>query len=109
MVEVDTGYPGIVGTGLVDDRDLEPLCIGLPGARHVDVHPVGSAVPIGVEFGLDPEFVADPGGGVRELGDDLRLPVLDDVGRLGGGGGGEGQDEEGKGGTGCGHWVPVDM
>ena len=88
VVEVEPRYAGIVGTGLVDDRYLEPLAIGLRRTRHVHMHAVGPAVPVGVELGLDPEFVADPGGGVGEPGHHLGLSVLDDVGGLGGGGGG---------------------
>jgi hypothetical protein len=50
--------------------------LGRPG--DVDVHPVEFAVAVGVEVGLDPELLTDPGIGVRELGNDLGLAVHED-------------------------------
>ena len=77
VAEVEPSGAGIVRAGLVDHGDLEPG-LGRGGTGHVDMHPVGSAVAVGVEVGLDPEFVPHPGGRIRELRDDLRLPVLED-------------------------------
>ena len=115
VVEVEPAGAGIIRAGLVDHGDLEPG-LGRGGASHVDVYPVGSAVAVGIETGLDPEFVANPGGRVRELGHDLRLPVLEDgpgavVAGHGGEqrqGGGEGarprEREGGRAGVGASRW-----
>ena len=104
VVPVGACDAGVIGAGLVDDGDPEPLAVGLGLARDVDVDAVGPAVAVGVEFGLDPQVVADPGGGVGEGGDDPGLAVLDDGAGLGGGRACErGQGEEGEeGGGGCG-------
>ena len=106
VVEVDAGDAGVVGAGLVDGGDREPLGVGLAGAGDGDVYAVGPAVAVGVELGLDPEVVPDPGGRIGERGDDLGLAVFDDGSGLGGGWGGEGEEREGEegeeGGGGCG-------
>ena len=112
VVPVGARHAGVVGAGLVDDGHPEAVGLCLPLACNVDVHAVGPAVAVGVELGLDPEVVADPGGRVGERGDDLGLAVLDDGAGLGGGRGGEGEggerrqrDEGGGGGGRRGHEV----
>ena len=103
VVPVGARDAGVVRTRLVDDRHPQPLAVGLRLAGDVDVHAVGPSVAVGVELGLDPEVVADPGGRIGEGGDDLGLAVLDDGAGLGGGRGAErGQGEEGEEGGGGG-------
>jgi hypothetical protein len=42
------------------------------------MHSVQSAVVIGIEFGFDPDVIADPHIGIIEPWHDLRFPILED-------------------------------
>src|SRR5690606_31779994 len=53
----------------------------LPRPDDGHVHAVAPAVAVRVELRLDPELLADPGGGIGERGNDLRLPVDEDRAR----------------------------
>ena len=83
VVEVQSGDPGVVRARFVDDGNPEPFRLGLRGPGDIHMHPVRTAVAVGVELGLYPEVVANPLGRVGEGGHDLRLALLDDVGGSG--------------------------
>ena len=68
----------VVRARLVDYRYLQPLGFRLAGAEDVHVEPVGPAIPVGVEIGLDPQPVVNPLLGIGKGGNHLRLPVLKD-------------------------------
>ena len=59
-IQVRTADPRIVRARLIDDRDLEPFAVGLSLTGHIYVHPVESAVTIGIEFGLHPQVMSNP-------------------------------------------------
>ena len=75
------GRSGEIRRRLVNDRDLQPLSLGLTLPRDIHEHAIAPAVPVGVELGLDPQRLPDPSRAVLERGHDLRLAVDED--RLG--------------------------
>ena len=96
VIPVGARNPRIIGTRFVDDRHLHSPALGLAGARHGDMNPVGPPVAIGVEIGLHPEIVPDPVGRIGKGGNDLGLAVLDHGAVLGGGRSGGHEEEAGK-------------